>query len=163
MARGSATRRRQAKNGCLTKHSAGRTHFEPRSDAASVNFQRRRAQGIARAALARARRRIAHAAYVVARDFILKSMPGTRNLIASDGGPLNITGNIAGTGTLSLESDSGTLNISGDMAGPLKLFINHGKSRVVDSRELEFLGFSFRGTKIVYSRRPIRCLNHNVR
>lgn len=45
----------------------------------------------------------------------------------------------------------------------LKLSINHDKSRVVPSRQLEFLGFSFRGTKIVWSDKALQRFKHRVR
>jgi RNA-directed DNA polymerase len=45
----------------------------------------------------------------------------------------------------------------------LKLNINHDKSRVVSSKELEFLGFCFKGTKIVWSDKALHRFKHRVR
>ena len=45
----------------------------------------------------------------------------------------------------------------------LKLSINADKSRVVPSKELEFLGFCFRGTKIVWSDKALHRFKHRVR
>lgn len=45
----------------------------------------------------------------------------------------------------------------------LKLNINHDKSRVVPSHQLEFLGFCFRGTKIVWSDKALHRFKHRVR
>jgi RNA-directed DNA polymerase len=45
----------------------------------------------------------------------------------------------------------------------LKLRINTAKSRVVSSQELEFLGFCFRGTKIVWSDKALHRFKHRVR
>ena len=45
----------------------------------------------------------------------------------------------------------------------LKLHINHDKSRVVASRQLEFLGFCFRGTRIVWSDKALHRFKRRVR
>lgn len=45
----------------------------------------------------------------------------------------------------------------------LKLNINHDKSRVVTSQQLEFLGFCFRGIKIVWSDKALHRFKHRVR
>ena len=45
----------------------------------------------------------------------------------------------------------------------LKLSLNADKSRVVPSQELEFLGFCFRGTKIVWSDKALHRFKHRVR
>lgn len=45
----------------------------------------------------------------------------------------------------------------------LKLSINTDKSRVVTSNELEFLGFCFKGTRIVWSDKALHRFKHRVR
>ena len=49
------------------------------------------------------------------------------------------------------------------LAQRLKLSINADKSRVVSSKQLEFLGFCFRGTKIVWSDKALHRFKHRVR
>ncbi|HEU4655413.1 MAG TPA: group II intron reverse transcriptase/maturase [Steroidobacteraceae bacterium] len=45
----------------------------------------------------------------------------------------------------------------------LKLNINHDKSRVVPSKQLEFLGFCFKGAKIIWSDTALQRFKHRVR
>ncbi len=54
-------------------------------------------------------------------------------------------------------------NVTRFLKQRLKLNINHDKSRVVSSKELEFLGFCFRGTKIVWSDKALHRFKHRVR
>jgi RNA-directed DNA polymerase len=54
-------------------------------------------------------------------------------------------------------------NVTRFLKKRLKLSINHDKSRVVTSRNLEFLGFCFRGTKIVWSDKALHRFKHRVR
>jgi RNA-directed DNA polymerase len=54
-------------------------------------------------------------------------------------------------------------NVTRFLKQRLKLSINHDKSRVVSSKELEFLGFCFRGTKIVWSDKALHRFKHRVR
>ena len=54
-------------------------------------------------------------------------------------------------------------NVTRFLEKRLKLSINHDKSRVVSSQQLEFLGFEFRGTKIVWSDKALHRFKHRVR
>ena len=54
-------------------------------------------------------------------------------------------------------------NVTRFLKQRLKLNINHDKSRIVSSKELEFLGFYFRGTKIVWSDKALHRFKHRVR
>jgi RNA-directed DNA polymerase len=45
----------------------------------------------------------------------------------------------------------------------LKLHVNVNKSRICTSNELEFLGFCFRGTKIVWSGKSLHRFKHRIR
>ena len=54
-------------------------------------------------------------------------------------------------------------NVTRFLEKRLKLTINHDKSRVVSSQQLEFLGFEFRGTKIVWSDKALHRFKHRVR
>lgn len=45
----------------------------------------------------------------------------------------------------------------------LKLAINHDKSRIVPHTKLEFLGFTFKGLKIVWSEKALHRFQHRVR
>ena len=54
-------------------------------------------------------------------------------------------------------------NVTRFLEKRLKLSINHDKSRVVSSKQLEFLGFCFRGTKIVWSDKALHRFKHRVR
>ena len=45
----------------------------------------------------------------------------------------------------------------------LKLRINNDKSRIVPGKQLEFLGFTFRGTKIAWSDKALHRFKHRVR
>jgi len=54
-------------------------------------------------------------------------------------------------------------NVTRFLKKRLKLNINHDKSRVVSSQQLEFLGFCFRGTKIVWSDKALHRFKHRVR
>jgi RNA-directed DNA polymerase len=54
-------------------------------------------------------------------------------------------------------------NVTRFLERRLKLRINPTKSRVCTSNELEFLGFTFRGTKIVWSDKALNRFKHRVR
>ena len=54
-------------------------------------------------------------------------------------------------------------NVTRFLKQRLKLDINHDKSRIVSSNDLEFLGFGFRGTKIVWSDKALHRFKHRVR
>ena len=54
-------------------------------------------------------------------------------------------------------------NVTRFLEQRLKLHINTDKSRVVSHNELEFLGFCFRGTKIVWSEKALQRFKHRVR
>lgn len=54
-------------------------------------------------------------------------------------------------------------NVTRFLERRLKLAINHDKSRVVSSKQLEFLGFCFRGTKIVWSDKALTRFKYRVR
>jgi len=54
-------------------------------------------------------------------------------------------------------------NVTRFLERRLKLSINHDKSRVVSSKQLEFLGFCFRGTKILWSDKALHRFKHRVR
>lgn len=54
-------------------------------------------------------------------------------------------------------------NVTRFLKQRLKLAINHDKSRIVSSKALEFLGFCFRGTKIVWSDKALHRFKHRVR
>jgi len=49
------------------------------------------------------------------------------------------------------------------LTGKLKLAVNEQKSRVVKTNDCEFLGFTFRGTKLRWSDQAFADFNHNVR
>ena len=54
-------------------------------------------------------------------------------------------------------------NVTRFLKQRLKLNINEAKSRVVPGKQLEFLGFCFRGTKIVWSDKALHRFKHRVR
>jgi RNA-directed DNA polymerase len=54
-------------------------------------------------------------------------------------------------------------NVTRFLKQQLKLDINHDKSRIVSSNDLEYLGFGFRGTKIVWSDKALHRFKHRVR
>jgi RNA-directed DNA polymerase len=54
-------------------------------------------------------------------------------------------------------------NVTRFLKQRLKLSINHDKSRVAPSKELEFLGFCFRGTKIIWSDKALQRFKRRVR
>ena len=54
-------------------------------------------------------------------------------------------------------------NVTRFLENRLKLHVNVNKSRLCTSNELEFLGFCFRGTKIVWSDKALHRFKHRVR
>ena len=54
-------------------------------------------------------------------------------------------------------------NVKRFLENRLKLNINVNKSRICTSNELEFLGFCFRGTKIVWSDKALNRFKHRIR
>ena len=54
-------------------------------------------------------------------------------------------------------------NVKRFLENRLKLHINVNKSRICTSNELEFLGFCFRGTRIVWSDKALHRFKHRVR
>ena len=54
-------------------------------------------------------------------------------------------------------------NVTRFLERRLKLHINHDKSRIVPSKQWEFLGFCFRGTKIAWCDKAIARFKHRVR
>ena len=54
-------------------------------------------------------------------------------------------------------------NVTRLLENRLKLHVNVNKSRIGTSNELEFLGFCFRGTRIVWSDKALHRFKHRIR
>ena len=54
-------------------------------------------------------------------------------------------------------------SVSRYLTGKLKLVVNAHKSRVVKTNDCEFLGFTFRGTKLRWSERAYHDFRHRLR